>query len=82
MPAKAGKDFVAHNLTRVIKALAQSDSPPPTKRQKVEGTQKMEEVGALSKSKELLIGLNKVQKALTSASDQDKEQLIVFIMND
>jgi len=42
----------------------------------------MDEAVALSKSKELLIGLNKVQKALTSATEQVKEQLVVFIMND
>lgn len=69
MPAKAGKDFVGHTLVKVLKQLAQSDSPPPTKRQKVEGLRKMEEIPVLAKSGELLIGLNKVQKALSENRD-------------
>ena len=102
MPAKPSKDFVAYNLSRLLKNLSQQQEeetsllegvkPPPSKRQKLSPDdlrlEKMAEISLLSKKGSLLIGLNKVQKALTNAASPTGgsqalvEQYVVFILND
>lgn len=80
MPAKPSKDFVSHNLIKLLTTLHQGVphvseerlkdvQPPPSKRQKMEGKQAASTVSQgmvkdLSKAGVLLLGLNQVQKAL------------------